>query len=598
MDFLKKLINKISPGIKKGIGVYLSSSSTLEIVEYDYDLGEINNYNKIDFDYNSVQREINIENFEIALQNILKRFEISPQIPVTLTIPSIFINKKILPSDLVGEEIQMALLSETEKNYIFKRAEPSVSWNIISTDKESQLNTILYSALQKNLVERIEDVFKRQGLKLISLETAYEAFVRGISVSGLVDDCIEKNLNWCALIIKNNIHAAITLKGNQVLNIIETPLALNSFETDDLYPSLSSSLIEKMQDAPVESLVIANYSNLVDTDNLITNFDFKCPVVKINNNCYKGEALFTFTPYGPSSYSEAVNPEAIIINPEVIGSSCWKNAPVKFGFNFLNSKGQDEMPGLLASLGVSGNPLHVVLLGLISVAFVLITLISLIAIPINISLDEQYKQLFVKCSEYQAKFDKPQTKVFNLFDVVKTGFSNNEKIITSYDAISGVIPEKVWITSIGIDEDLNASIQGKAYNVEDIVSYYENLLSVSKFNNFKIKSIKVVGDNTGTPNNTPDVSVNTVGNNQQPPQDNPMSPTMQPPQDGSQMLPPPPPQTSVGAGSQMASIVGPKYYEFDFGNPAEVPAATTGDATQGQQKGLLSDLSKNLKLGN
>ena len=203
MDFLKKLINKISPGIKKGIGIYLSPSSTLEIVEYDYDLGEINNYNKIDFEYNSVQREINIESFEIALQNILKRFEITPQIPVTLTIPSIFINKKILPSDLAGEEIQMALISETEKNYIFKRTEPSVSWNIISTNKESQLNTILYSALQKNLVERIEDVFKRQGLKLVAFETAYAAFIRGVSVSGLVDDCIEKNLNWCTLIIKN-----------------------------------------------------------------------------------------------------------------------------------------------------------------------------------------------------------------------------------------------------------------------------------------------------------------------------------------------------------------------------------------------------------
>jgi len=591
MDFLKKLINKISPGIKKGIGIYLSPSSTLEIVEYDYDLGEINNYNKIDFEYNSVQREINIESFEIALQNILKRFEITPQIPVTLTIPSIFINKKILPSDLAGEEIQMALISETEKNYIFKRTEPSVSWNIISTNKESQLNTILYSALQKNLVERIEDVFKRQGLKLVAFETAYAAFIRGVSVSGLVDDCIEKNLNWCTLIIKNNIHSVITLKGGQVLNIIETPLALNSFEADDLYPSLSSSLIEKMQDAPVESLVIANYSNIVDTDNLVTNFEFKCPVVKIDNNRYKGDPLFTI---GSISSSEVINPEIIVINPEVIGSSCWKMAPIKFGFNFLNSKGQDEAPGLLASLGVSGNPLHVILLGLIAVAFVLVTLISLIAMPVNASLDEQYKQLFVKCSEYQAKFDKPQTKVFNLFDVVKTGFSNNEKIITSYDAISGVIPEKVWITSMGIDEDLNASIQGKAYNVEDIVSYYENLLSVSKFNNFKIKSIKVVGENTGTTNNTPDVSVNTVENNPT----NAMSPTMSQPQDGSQMLPPPPTAISVGVGSPMASIAGPKYYEFDFGNPAEIPAATTVDTTQGQQKGILSDISKNLNLGN
>ena len=582
MEFLRKIINKIKPGIKKGVGVFISSSSTMEIVEYDYDLGEINNYSKLDFEYNVVQREINIENFEVTLQNILKHFEFSQQIPVTLTIPSIFINKKILPSDLEGDEIQMALVSETEKNYIFKRSEPSVSWNIISTNKESQLNTILYTALQKNLVEKIDGVFKRQGLKLIALETAYSAFIRGVSVSGLVDDCIEKNLNWSALLIKNNVHAAITLKGSQVLNIIESPLALNSFETADLYPSLSSSLIEKIQDAPVDTLLIANYSNIVEISNLIEYLDLKCPVIKIQNNIHEGEPLFKF----------GTETNFSIINPEVIGSSCWKNAPVRFGFNFLSSNNaQDEMQGLLASLGLTGNPLHMILFGLIAAVFVLISLISLIAMPINASLDDQFVQLSAKCNEYKEKFDKPQVKVFNLFDVVQKGFTNNEKIITSYDAISAVIPEKVWITSIGIDEDLNANIQGKAYSVEDIVSYYENLLSLSKFNNFKIKSIKVVGENTETTNITPDVSVNTIGNNSVPssqPSGSPM-PESPPVQSGSSMLPPPP--------SGVASISGPKYYEFDFGNPTVIPP-TTATTSQPQQNGILSDITKNLKLGN
>ena len=356
---------------------------------------------------------------------------------------------------------------------------------------------------------------------------------------------------------------------------------------------MSSSLIEKLQDDPVETLVIANYSNIIDINQLITYFDFKCPIIKLVNNYHKGDPLFTF---GLDSTHDP-------INPEVIGASCWKNAPVRFGFNFLNSKGQDDMPGFLASLGVTGNPLHVVLLGLIAATFVLIALLSLIMMPINASLDAQYQQIFVKCEQYKEKFDKPKTKVFKLFDVVQSGFTGNEKIITSYDAISAVIPEKVWITSIGIDEDLNASIQGKAYTVEDIVSYYENLLSLSKFNNFKIKSIKVVGENTGTGNNIQDVSVNTVGNNSDPsqPQNNFMPDTNagMPPQDGSSMLPPPPP--SVGGENPLAALSTTKYYEFDFGNPAEISTATTDKTTPDKQKSFipgLTDLSKNLKLGN
>jgi hypothetical protein len=247
-----------------------------------------------------------------------------------------------------------------------------------------------------------------------------------------------------------------------------------------------------------------------------------------------------------------------------------------------------------------------ILFGLIAISTVLIILICLIVMPINSSLSNQYNQLSQKCDEYKQKFDKPQTKAFNLFDVVQKGFTNNERIITSYDAISAVIPEKVWITSIGIDENLNATIQGKAYNVEDIVRYYENLLSVSKFNNFKIKSIKAVGENSGPSSNTPDVSINPTENNSAPTTTTPQlpgnglsgAPTLPAQQSGSPMLPPPP--SSGDVGSSIAAISGPKYYEFDLGNPIETSPINANQPEE-QPKGIIpnmSDLSKNLKLGN
>lgn len=589
MEFLKKILNKLSPGVKRGIGIFISPFSTMEMVEYDYDLGEVNNYSKMEFEYDSILREINIENFELSLQNIIKRFEVSSQLPVVLTLPSIFINKKVLPMDLQPDEIYTALISETEKNYIFKKSEPTVSWNVISSDKDNQTNTIIYSALQKHLIEKLEEIFKRQGLKLVSIETAYASFIKGLSVSGLVDDSIEKNLTWVVLIVKNNSNAVITLKGNQVLNIAETPLALNSLETDDLYPTLTSSLIEKIEAENVDSAVIINYSKVIETANLITYFDFKCPFIKIENNFCKGDPLFTY----------ALDAKHEAINPEVIGASCWKNAPVRFGFNF-SAKGQDDDPGFLTNLGIAGNPIHLLLLGLITLSTVLIALISLVAIPINSSLEEQYRQMFTKCAQYKEKFDKPQTQTFNLYDVVQTGFQNNEKVVAAYSAVSSVIPEKVWITAIDIDENMNASIRGRAYNVEDIVSYYENLLSVSKFNNFKIKSIKVVGENSGTDTTKPDVSINTVPNGPQmqpsPPPNN-MSSGLPAPPGGSSMLPPPP--SSSGINNTLAVSAGPRYYEFDFGNPTETQQTDPNQPQEQQKPGMpdLSGLSNSLKFG-
>lgn len=576
MEFIKTLLNKISPTVKRGIGISVSPMSIMEIVDYDCEMGEIKNYIKTELQYDQILREINVETFEVTLQTLLKKFDISPQTPVILTIPNIFINRTDLPLELESDEIETALTSETEKNYIFKKSEPKISWNIISTDKENKVNTILYTAVQKTQIEKLEAVFKRQGLKLVAIDSAYSSLLRGLSVSGYVDNCIEKNQKWCVLIINNNSNTVIKLNGSQVLDIEEGPLALKSLDTDDLYPSLSSNLLEKLQNHPVESLVIINNTRDINANTLETYFNFKCPTVKIENNYHEGNPVFSF----------AFDPSKEAISPEVIGASSWKNAPVRFVFNYSNIAGADEVPGFLANMGISGNPLHFVLLGLITVAFLLITAISLICLPINGYLDEQYRNLSVQCAQYKEKFEKPKEKVFDLFDVVQTGFDNNEKFITSFDAVSSVIPEKVWISSINVDENLNASIQGRAYSVEDIVSYYQNLLSVGKFNNFKIKSIKVVGDASGTETPT-DVSVN--------------SPSAQPPtapstpNSSSSLLPPPP---VAGLDSSIAS--GPKYYEFNLGNPVIVAATTDNKGENGEQKSVIqnfSDIAKNLKLG-
>ena len=64
------------------------------------------------------------------------------------------------------------------------------------------------------------------------------------------------------------------------------------------------------------------------------------------------------------------------------------------------------------------------------------------------------------------------------------------------------------------------------------------------------------------------------------------------------MLPPPP--ASGASINSLAVISGPKYYEFDFGNPKITQPLNTNQP-QTQEKGIISgltDFSKNLNLGN
>ena len=538
----------------RGIGINISTDSCLEIVEFNSDLNKIVNYIKADLPYDPILREINPESLEEAIQTALQRFDISNQMPVMLALPSIFINKKALPEELENDEISTALVSEAEKNYIFKKMEPAVCWNIISKDTDNQLNIALYAAMQKELITQIENVFKRQGLKLVGIDNSYAAFIRGLSTTGLVDEQIKSNLFWHVLLVKHNTNAVITLQGGQILNISETPLALNSLEKEDLYPSLSSSLLEKMQGVPVETVVIANYSSSIDVNNLMTYLNFKCPVIKTENNYFGREPLY--------KTSDKSSPE--VVSPEAVGASLYRNAPVDFSFNFLQVPGfYEEVPDFLANIGVTGNPVHLLLIALITGVAALIAFFSIISVPMNNFFEKEYKQAYILCDKYKKTLNKPRARVFDLGDVVEKAIDRNEKIVSSYDSIGAVIPEKVWITSINISENLQTDISGNAYSVEDIITYYKNLLSISKFNNLKIKSIRVVGDSSSSEQDIPEITINNEELNRPVSRSNRNS-----------MLPPPPPSPAAIAPVQPVSAV--KYYEFSFGNNSSASTKTAG----------------------
>jgi len=579
MKFIKSLLEKLNKGPKKGIGIYISADSNLEIAEYDSNLGEVKNYFKTALQYDAMTRELNVIEFEKILQSLLPRFEFSSKTPVVLTIPSILISKKEFPSELQTDEVNTALISETEKNYIFKRTEPQISSNLVSTNKEIQMSTFLYSALQKNMIEKIQEIFKRQGISLSAIDISYTTLIKGIAASGLIDELLESQSSWAAMIIKNNVNCVITSKGNKILNIVETPLALKSIDADDLYPALAGTLVEKVDALQLDYLLIANYSRDIDASALVKNFNFGCPVINIENDCYKGQPLFKYEP----------DPNNLPLHPEVIGAACWKNAPIKFGFDFLGST-QGEDSGFLANLGVTGNPVHLFLFAAIIIFTLLISIISLGCMQANNVIQEKLTQITAQCSEYQAKFDKPAEKTFNLYNVVETGLNGNEKLVSSFETVGAVIPQKVWIESIKVDSSLNADITGKAYKIEDIVKYYKNLNNTVKFNNFKIKAITVVDESAES-----NQGANTTST--------PESTAVSLPS-GPQALPslPPPPAPTAEAGNNKTVVISAysqKYYAFDFGNPTDgQPAATPDAPPPGNTMPNFQDLTKNLNIGN
>ena len=100
-----------------------------------------------------------MEEFESTLVYLTTKVEISPNSPIYISLPNILTSIKTFPSDIEDIELEVALSSEAEKSYIFKKTEPKASWNLVSSNKETLTNAYLYSVLQKEQVDVITQIF-------------------------------------------------------------------------------------------------------------------------------------------------------------------------------------------------------------------------------------------------------------------------------------------------------------------------------------------------------------------------------------------------------------------------------------------------------
>jgi len=552
-EFFQNLIQKLVTPSSDRIGVYISSDSKMEMVFYNIETQNIYNCEKIELPYNQVLREVSMEEFESAFLSLLNKIDAPSNCPICICLPNILTSIKSFPSDLEDFELEVALSSESEKSYIFKKTEPKPSWNLINESLENLTNTYLYSVIQKSQAEQIEQVCEKNNLKLFAIDVSFAALLRGLESSGIINQNLEENLKWCIITISANNYVIAKFEGNKILNVIETPLALRSIEPDVLYSTLNTAISEKLGSEKISNLYIVSQSQDFVAEKLESHLKIMCNIHTIDKNKFKNNPLFI-------SSLPSVEP----ISPESIGAACWKKSKIDLNFNFSSEENKDELHGLLGKIGVK-KPIHLYLLGGAILGFVLIFSISLFLLGINNYLNFQIKQYSNQINKLKNLNVKP-TKEFNEEEVIKSSYNKNIKLLTSYDAFGASIPEKVWIESFFIDSDLHTRIKGKAYNVESIITYLENLQKMSGIKGLKIKAIQIVSNKKSTGEISVQRSNNYSGradSNYRRLDFNPNEMRNNPENRGISLPPPPVPeakavQTNIGKGRS--------YYEFVFEN--------------------------------
>ena len=228
------MLNFLLQGNQKQIvGLALTPGIGLEAVVLDNKSGKtIVNYGRKRVDYNFSQREIDkYPEFKAAFSELMDELKVSSQALVYIVLPNVYFNFIELAPSLDDAQVKTAVLSEAEEFYIFKREEPVSGWADVS-DPQSGTRKIAYSSIQRNAIEELKEMAADLGFSLAGIEGSYSATLRGLYITGALDDVILEQAPWTAMLIGTNSYTLFQFRGSILLNCNEVPLAIRSFSAD------------------------------------------------------------------------------------------------------------------------------------------------------------------------------------------------------------------------------------------------------------------------------------------------------------------------------------------------------------------------------
>ena len=165
-------------------------------------------------------------------------------------------------------------------------------------------------------------------MQLVGIESDYSATLRGMQVTGIIDDMIFENASWTAMLINANNFVLFQMDGKNLINCAEVPLAIRSFSTEEAYDSIVSSASQMLKDSDFSSkLFIISQTDEIDAELLKANMDFVGEIVAINTNKYADQPII--------SADKAVNGNINILTLASIGATCINKKTVNIILNAM-----------------------------------------------------------------------------------------------------------------------------------------------------------------------------------------------------------------------------------------------------------------------
>ncbi len=481
MDFS----NIFSTGKKNTVYLSITPGVGLELIEIDTHAKVVKNYAYRPLEYNDSLREIgSMDAFKNAVTELFDELKINIKSNVVLNLPLVLLGSKELPLLLADDAVTEALISEVEQSYIFKRYEPLISWIDVNNSQSGDMRKLFYSAVQKNVVEDIKNALTELGATLTGIEISLTSILKALAFSGLAEEQMKDGMSWNLMIISSNGYSICSMVGKNLIDYYEEPLAIKSFEGEEIYNAINASAQITLMSYPANYLYVVSETDLVSAELLTSRMSVDGVVNFLENNSFKKQDVI------PTSL-EVLEDTARKISLEAIGIGATPavNIPVKF--NFTGQAGTGD-----AILENPDDPVHVVLGSTefdispnnarnLALIFALIILIPALILFLVVPMVANKKQ--AQLDEVNSTLQKVQAEVKRLedeqnksgnFDVnaeIKKVLGTNRSKLMSYTALGEAVPKKLWLTYFTAKDDGKLDIKGESSNVEDVYTFYRNM---------------------------------------------------------------------------------------------------------------------------
>ncbi len=500
--FLNDLLSQLGAGSKEIVFLSVTPGVGLELIQVDPVIKSVKTYGHKPLEYSDSMREIsNYDDFKNALQDLFQELNINPKCNIVLNLPMVHFGKVELPLLLSDESITEAVISEVEQSYIFKRCEPVVSWFEGHSNSASDSRTIFYSALQKNAIDKIKEILGELGANLGGVEISLISNLRALLFSGLTETQMEEGTPWNLMIVNSNGYSIVSLLGKEIIDYYEEPLALKTYELDEIYEVINTSAQIALMNFPSNYLYVVSETDLVSAEHLSTKMPFEGKIDFLENNSFRKREVL--------SVSLNILPDQVMkISLESVGIAVSRvcDYPIKLDFSG-NSPAEMASAGE-ESISFNFNNKEIVLTETVlrKMSFVIAAVLIVPSLFAMLTLPVVQKKNKAQLNDINSKIEKIEAEIKELTElasesgnfVIKTEIENviknNRAKLIAYSALGESVPADLWITYFSAKDTGKFDIKGISEDVEDIYIFFKNMKDSLIDNQLRLHKLEMVSD--------------------------------------------------------------------------------------------------------